>query len=311
MQRLLLIRLALIVSWISLTVTAAGCASLSRSRLDEGVLTGRQLSLRGAEAIQQSRWGDAEGFMSEAVRLCPMDERMRAQYAETLWNLNARDDAIQHMQFAVRLSGGSPELLVRLGDMYLEHGDLTLASQQADRAIAANRQLASAWALRGDVQQRQGDEEESLASYHRALSYSDHYPRVQLAIAEVYRRQGRHGRVLATLRNLADGYPVGEVPGQVRYLEGLAQKELGRYDAAVGSFTAATRKSPPSSELLFQLAETRLLMGDSVNSQIAARAALAIEPTHEPSQRLLAHIEGESRNVAVLGDPAGSFRSLR
>ena len=311
MRRLLLLRLALIVPCISLTVTAAGCASLSRSRLDDGVLTARQLSLRGTEAIQQSRWGDAEELISEAVRLCPTDERMRAQYAETLWNLNAREEAIQHMQLAVRLSGGNPELLVRLGDMHLENGDLASASQQAERAIAANRQLAAAWALRGDVLQRQGNEEESLASFHRALSYSEHYPRVQLAIAEGYRRQGRHGRALATLRNLADGYPVGEVPGQVRYLEGLAQKELGRYDAAVASFTAAIKKSPPAAERLFQLAETRLLMGDSVNARIAARAALALEPTHGPSQQLVAHLDRDSRNVAVAGDPAGVLRNLQ
>jgi tetratricopeptide (TPR) repeat protein len=298
MRLLLSLRFVAIAAWILLTITTAGCRSLSHSRLDQGVLTARQLSLRGTEAMQQSRWGDAESLISESVRLCPTDERMRAQYAETLWNLNAREEAIQHMQLAVRLSGGNPELLVRLGDMYLEVGDLALAAEQAERAIAANRQLASAWALRGDVLQRQGDEAESLASYHRALSYSPRYPRVQLAIAESYRKQGRPGRALAALRNLADGYPEGEVPAQVWFLEGLAQKELGRYDGAISSFTAAIQKSPHSPELLFQLAETHLLMGDSINARIAVHAALAVDPTHNASHQLVGYLDqGSGRHA--------------
>jgi len=301
---LLLLRFSPIAPGILISILVAGCASLSRSKLDESVLTARQLSLRGTEAIQRGKWGDAEACLSEAVQLCPLDERMRCQYAETLWNLGAYDEAIQHMQFAVRLSGGNPELSVRLGEMYLQKGDPQRASEQAERAIAANRELASAWALRGDVLQRQGDYEGGLASYHRALSFVEHYPRVQLAIAECYRRQGRHSRVLGTLQSLADGYPTGDVPAEVQFQEGLAQKELGRYEAAIGSFTDAARKSAPSPELLQQLAETYLLMNDPANARIAVKAALALEPAHRPSQQLLTQLETHERNVAVARHPS-------
>lgn len=303
MRCLSVLRIVLIATCLWLAVSVTGCSSFSRNRLDENVLAGRQLSLRGIEAMQQARWGDAEALISESVRLCPTDERIRAQYAETLWNLHARQDAILHMQLAVKLSGGNPDLLVRLGDMHLEQGDLDLAAAQADRAIAANRHLAAAWALRGDVFQRQGDDAQSLASYHRALGYSSpsHYPRVQLAIAESYRKQGRHGRALATLRRLADGYPVDEVPAQVRFLEGLAQKELGRYDGAIASLTAAIRKSSASPEYLFHLAETHLLMGDTVNARIAIGAALAADPAHQPSHQLVNYLDYESRGRGAAG----------
>jgi tetratricopeptide (TPR) repeat protein len=304
MRRLLFQRFVAIAAWMTVTVTAVGCSSLARNRLDQEILTARQLSLRATEAMQQSRWGDAESLISVAVRSCPTDERMRAQYAEVLWNLNARESAIQHMQLAVRLSGGNPDLLVRLGDMYLEVGDLERAGQQAERAIAANRQLASAWALRGDVLRLQGEQAESLASYHRALSFQPHYPRVQLAIAENYRHQGRHARSLATLRHLADGYPVGEVPAQVRFLEGLAQKDLGRYEDAIGSFTAAIRKSPGSPEFFFHLAETHWRMGDPVNARIALNSALAVDPAHPLSHQLVTYLDHWSPPSGAAG-PAG------
>ena len=72
------------------------------------------------------------------------------------------------MEEAVRLSGDDPDRLVRLGQMYRSRGDLSQASKQAAQAIAANPQLASAWALRGDVLLAQGSRSEALASFHRA-----------------------------------------------------------------------------------------------------------------------------------------------
>lgn len=292
-------RFTLIAALLPIALLSIGCASLVRNR-DENIIKARQLSLRGSDAMQRGQWGDAEAALTGAVEICPMDERMRRQYAETLWNLGDRPAAITHMERAVRLSGGDPELLVRLGDMYLEQGDLDRAFEQAQRAIASNRQLAAAWALHGDVCQRRGLTDESLASYHRALSYSAHYPRVQLAIAAAYRQQGRYSRELATLRCLADGYPAGEVPSQVRFLEGLAQKQLGRHEAAIEAFLVAARDGQPSPELLYHLAESRMMSGDAANARIAVRAALAVAPNHAPSQRLLSQLDTLPRKLAVI-----------
>ena len=148
----------------------------------------------GINAAQQGQWREAEVFFSRACEMCPLDEQIRYHYAETLWQLGSLQPAVAHMEEAVRLSGGNAELVVRLGDMYLASGDLQRAALQAELAIQTNRQLASAWALRGDVLREMGHDEEALASYHRAMSYQSHYPRVQLATADIYGRQKRHAR---------------------------------------------------------------------------------------------------------------------
>lgn len=284
---------------ILLALCAAGCASLARHKLDEDIVTARQLSLRGQDALQHGRLTDAEMLLSHAIQMCPLDERMQCHYAETLWQLGVRDQAIAHQEEAVRLSGGNPELLVRLGDMYLATDDVERAAAQADQAVRANRQLASAWALHGDVLRRQGRVEESLASYHRALSYQDHYPRVQLAIAETYRTEGRYGRALATLRSLADGYATGETPAYVLYLQGRTLKDLGRYDAAIEQLAAAAKQGEPTPELLFHLAEAQLLAGDPVNARLTVQAALQREPGHGPSRALHDQIATLQRRLAV------------
>jgi tetratricopeptide (TPR) repeat protein len=260
---------------ILLVTALSGCASLARNRTDQGVVSARQLSLRGINAAQQGQLRDAEAYFSRASELCPLDERIRYHYAETLWQLGSHQEAVTHMEEAVRLSGGNADLVVRLGDMYLASGDLPRAAQQADAAIRANRQSAAAWALRGDVLRGMGNDDEALASYHRAMSYQAHYPRVQLATAEIYGRQKRYVRALATLRTLADGYPSGETPQQVLMMQGLALRGLGRYEAAAEAMTLAAKQGPPSTEMLACLAETQWLAGDAANARLTLQSALS------------------------------------
>lgn len=273
-----------------LSITLTGCASLARNKTDQSVVSARQLSLQGINAAQQGQLREAEALLSQACEMCPLDERIRYHYAETLWQRGSHTQAVAHMEEAVRLSGGSADLQVRLGDMYLASGDLKRAAEQADAAIRADRQLASAWALRGDALRGSGNHDEALASYHRAMSYQSHYPRVQLATADIYGRQGRHARALATLRTLADGYPSGETPQQVLVMQGLALRGLGRYEAAADTLALAARQGPPTTEILAYLAETQWLAGDAANARLTLQSALS-QSTHEPvAEPLTAHL---------------------
>lgn len=250
-----------------------GCASLSKRRVDESVVAARQLSLQGIEAMQHGQFTEAETLFGMSLEKCPLDERTRRHYAQMLWRRGEREQAVAHMEEAVRLSGGVPAMLVELGDMYFESNDLARAEQQADLAIAGNRQLAAAWALKGDVLRRRGQADLALAKYHRALAYREHYPRAQFALAEIYRSTGEHARCLSTLQSLADGYPPDQVPARVLFEQGLALKELARPDSAIECFLAARAKGDHSPNLLCHLAETQMLAGDPTNARLTASAA--------------------------------------
>jgi tetratricopeptide (TPR) repeat protein len=253
------------------------------------------------DAMQHGHWPEAENLFGSAVKTCPASERARAGFAETLWQKDSRDEAIAQMEEAVRLSGGDPEMLVRLGEMHLAKGDLDSAELRAETAIKNQRHLASAWALRGDVQKSRGRLDEALLSYHRALSYQDHYPRVQVAISEVYRLQNRPLRALATLDHLSDRYAPGTIPSDVLFLRGLAQKALNRHDDAVESLAAAAKVGTPSADMLFQLSEAQLLAGDSVAARTTVMESLARHPQHLASQRLASRLQEEQQRVSVAG----------
>jgi tetratricopeptide (TPR) repeat protein len=127
---------------------ALGCASLRKDTISEDVITARQMSLRGFDALQRGKHEEAEAWFANAIETNPVDDDAHVQYAELLWKRNLRDEAIKHLEQSVKLSGGDPALLVRLGEMYLAQGDADRAWQQAEKAIQSNRQLPCAWALR-------------------------------------------------------------------------------------------------------------------------------------------------------------------
>ena len=285
-------------------VVAAGCQSLSRrGPTSSEVISCRRQVQRGLEAVERGDRDGAQLAFQGAVDTCPEDERARQQYAESLWNQGGGEDAILQMEEAVRLSGDSPALLVRLGQMYLAMGDLDSAWQRAEWANAVKPMLASAWALRGDIEQRRGALNNALASYHRALSYQPNYPPVQLAVARIYHQLNRPQRALVTLQTLADQTVPGNEPAELAYLEGLAFKSLGRYEDAIRSLIAANQQGPQTPELLYQLGEAKLLAGDPDAAQRAAHAALSLQSWHQPSRQLLVRIQQQRQRTATAVRP--------
>jgi tetratricopeptide (TPR) repeat protein len=290
---------------ISLLIGSPGCRSFRSHKVsDESIAAARQLSLQGIDAQQHGRWDRAETLFAAAILKCPSDERARFGYAESLWQRGATQQAVEHMEEAVRLSGNDPERLVRLGQMYRDRGDLVRAGRQADAAIAVNGQLAAAWALRGHVLLAQGDSGGALTSFHRALNYEQPLPDVQLAIARIYAQENRPQRVLATLQSLAATYPAGQVPQEVLVQEGLALRALGRHQDAVTALAAAAQVGNPSAELLCELARTQMLAGDTTAARQTLTSALQRAPQH-PLFVALASELNSSRSAVIVTSAVG------
>ncbi len=290
--------------WCCLLIVVAlgtGCRTFRcKKESDETITLTRQLSLQGKDAQQKGQWAKAESYFAEAVQRSPKDERARCGYAESLWQRGSQEQAVTHMVEAVKLSGDDPDRVVQLGQMYLTQNNLPAAARQADRAIAANKQLASAWALRANVYHASGQREEALAAYHRTLSFEPHFPDVQLSLAEIYRQTNRPQRALATLQSLADQYPPGSVPADVMCRQGLVLRDLGRHHDAAECLAVAAQ-AEPSVETFHELAQTRLLAGDLANATLANKGALQLNPAHIPSLQVQWALA--SRQQALAGMP--------
>lgn len=269
-----------------LLLSLCGCRSLCKQPVAEHVVEARTISSRGLEAMQKGDYEQAERCFAQAIKTCPVDERARCRYAELLWRRGQHAAATREMEEAVRLSAGDANLLVQLGEMHLAQRNIPRAQSEAERAIKADFHNAAAWALHGDAMQAAGNYGEALASYHRALAVQEHYPHVQLAIADVYRAQRKPQRALATLTALEDRYGPGQAPAIVLVNQGLALKELGRYDDAVETLTLAVQRGSTLADTYCELADAQLQTGDSVNARLSIAAALEQSPQHERSLRL-------------------------
>ena len=101
------------------------------------------------------------------------------------------------------------------------------------------------------------------------------------------------------MQSLVETYSPGEEPQQVLYWTGLDYMALRRYDDAVASFTTAiSHHDRPTLELFYSLAEAQYHRGQSQAAAAALQQALAIDPQHAPSRRLLGEIQ-----VAQQGGP--------
>jgi tetratricopeptide (TPR) repeat protein len=283
-------------------VVSLGCCRFRPHSADQSVIQARQLSLQGMEAAEQGRSTDAEKIFASAVKACPTDERARHCYAESLWNRGARSEAVQQLEHAVKLSSGDPQRIVQLGQWYLDQGNTEDAQRCAEAAIARSPRLSSAWALCGKVHSHRGEWEGALADYHRSLSYEKQQPEIQKAVAEVYRRQNRPHRALATLEALGEQYPPGEVPAEIYGLQGLALNALGRQERAIEQFLLATQGESPDPEWLCELADAYRASGDTPSALATLDRALAIYPDYAPAHDLRSEWKGLSKPAEQVAD---------
>lgn len=267
---------------------ASGCHSLRARRQTRELSDARQSSLRGAEKLQQHKLDEAELLFADALRSSSADERAQAGMAEVLWQRNEWRKAIAHMNQAAIISGGSPDYLVRLGEMNLQQGNLDQALEQADAALDGQRRHAGAWALRGQVLQQRGELQAAMSCYHRTLSEQPHWPEVQVALAEIYRQLGRPQRALATLDCMTDGKSGEQISPQAWMLKGQAMADLGEASAAKQCLRkAAVRCRDDDTETILSLARLQMEFGDFVE----ARSSLGRVFRHDPYNPGALHLQ--------------------
>ena len=269
--------LPLIVAF-TVAFSHCGCRAIRKIGDDGQSIAARRLSREGIKAMHDGKWTEAETLFSNALEISKADDRAHRGLAEAMWNRDETDTAIVHMENAVRLSGSDPKLVQRLGRMYLEQGRLAEATQQCEIALSAERNSADIWALRGDCLSRTGKNEQALAAYHRALALQPDFQSVQIEAAEIYRKQGRFDRLLATLDQMESSKEEEAISPRVDLLRGIAMRELGQHDEARRHFMIASQKNKDDAEPLLHLATVELHQSNSQAAKAAVERAYQLNP---------------------------------
>jgi len=279
-----------------------GCRGFVQRKSNSQLVAARQLSLRGADALQRTRQQDAELLFSEALQKSPLDERAHWGYATTLWDRGDRTRAIEHMREALRLSGKNPEYAIRLGEMALEMGDRKTASESALSVLSANRGHADAWALLGDRHKSERDWANAEECYHRALLIKPDYPKVQLSIAEIYRYSGRPQRALAALDHMSDLRSTASTDPDVLLIRGQSLADLDRRDEAAEALAMAFDRMPSNRvDKRIQVVHAQHRIGELVAARMTLGSLLASNAGDPEVTRLQSMLD---MSFSHLSDPA-------
>ena len=258
-------------------VVALGCGQVSHRGEDS--IAARELCRLGLAAMDGHRWQEAKTRFAHALKASPEDPEARRHLAQVLWKQGDTYAAIVQLHGAIELIGSQPQWTVELGEMFLATNDLDRARQCADLATELAPQLATAWVLRGHVLRRQGDFDEALGNFHLARSHGADDDHIALAVADIYARQNRPARVLASLPTAVIE---PELQADVAIRRGQALLAMGRHDDAVTTLSLARATQPQNQQLLLALAEAQLVAGD-----LSAARHTVVESQPDNSQRRL------------------------
>ena len=287
--------------WCLLTTAlfgSFGCRAIGRISESRQSISARRLSRAGMEAMREGQWNTAEDLFTSALEVSAADDRAHRGLAESLWQRQELDAAIEHMEQAVRLSAGDPKLVQRLGRMYLDVGRIDDADRQSMLALEADRHSAEVWALRGDCLAARQQADDALAAYHRALALQPDFPAVQLQAAEIYREQGRYDRLLATLERLQDVRGDENESGRVQLLKGIAMRQLGCSDEAYRCFASAIEKDPGDPTAHLHAASVCLDRGDVETARRQIDIAMRLDPGSTRSGGLIEQLLTEEERLA-------------
>jgi len=273
-------------------LSTCGCAMLRRQQAaTDAVGACRQLSREGAAALERGDCPRAQALLEEAVSVSPRDVDARRQLAEVLWQAGSRQEAVVHMEAAVRLDEHHASTVVRSGEMLLALNSVDKALARAERALSLDPTLPGAWMLRARVYRRQGDDEHALADFQQALRYHPYAPDALLEVAELQYQLGRPQRALASVQFLLDAYTPDDQPQRALWLQGLAYQAVDRPHDAAASLYAASTHGPANPELLYQLAQAQTAAGDPAGALAAARQAA--EAGHAGGRVLVAQLQAD------------------
>lgn len=186
------------------TMNALGTLALARHQFDQALdWAQRAQALNSVNAVSYGVAGDAlielgryeEAFASYQAmvdRRPDLSSYARVSYAREL--LGNRAGAIEAMQRAVTAAGTITEsanwVAVQLGQLYFGQGDLAAADFEYRRVLARSPDYAPALAGLAAVRVGQGQSEEAIALYQRALTLMP-LPEYAIALGELQESLGQ------------------------------------------------------------------------------------------------------------------------
>lgn len=218
----------------------------------------------------------------------PRDEKARFGLAGMLAALGERDEAIRHLDEAVRVRPDFALALSDLGRLHFLNGDVERAVSLFDRAIAANPALPQAHHNLGTVLLAQRNREEAEARFRRALEEWPEFAEAHYGLGEALEARGKSEDALQHYRRAVSMRPDFAL---AHFRLGNLLARTDDSDAAISHYDSALATEPDLVPARFNRAAVLARQGKTDEAALALEQLLELEPDHREARELLSRID--------------------
>ncbi|MDR1493747.1 MAG: hypothetical protein LBT05_13650 [Planctomycetaceae bacterium] len=281
----------------------SGCKIFTPATKKDTIAESRNLRQEGILLLERGEIQNAEKKLSEAVELNKKDAEIKRSWAESLWKLGKKQEAVAQLTESLVLTGNNDvKTLLSLSEKCYELGDYEIAFDCAEKAINAtksdwaaaeeNRALISrAWVIRARVKRNQNEIQQAFADYHKAISLDPKNAGLLSELAVLQTANHQPERALATWHSVGRLYPPEQEPPQVVFGCGDAYMAMQQYPLACDQYEIANRRWPENINSYCRLAEAKLACGMIHEAAIIAQRAFELAPNHQECLAVRNHVE--------------------
>lgn len=194
-----------VVSPVEVWTKTASCA-VTAVMLDE-TSAAAHTSLAHVKCTQDWDWAGARREYLQAIALDPRYATAHHWYAVScLAPMGLLDEALEEILIAQSLDPVSSIIARELAVIHYYRRDFEAALEQIDHTVELNPHFSPAYWTLGLIQEQQGEFEESVAAFERAIQLSPQNPRMKAALGRTLALSGKKKpaeRILAELKELA------------------------------------------------------------------------------------------------------------
>jgi tetratricopeptide (TPR) repeat protein len=223
---------------------------------------------------QSHAYGSAEASYRAILRGHPDSWFAHANLGAVLIT-SAPEEALTHLQEAVRLNPDLAEAHGNLGLLHLEQGRPREAVDACIRALAITPRLRGATRTLADAYSQLGRPDLAVEYYERALGFSPGDPQVLAGLGQALVAVGRATEGLRHLRTAVDQRPAS---APIRSALGLTLAQMGDTTAATEELQRAVTLDPRSALAHYGLGNILLTQGRLEQAVAAYQASLAVDP---------------------------------
>lgn len=230
-------------------------------------------------------WDREEGAMRRVLLLDPNHAHAHDSLGDVYYHRDQLDEAMSEYQLALRLDPFHPKALIQVAATYEKKGQYRAAIDQLRRASEMLPDFDWTWKRLGDLHRSQGNYEEALRAYGKALGIDPGNIDAKVGVGLTYAAMGRLEEAEKITKELLESSNVPrEENANYLFLAGMLHRARGDYGNAISHLqkALAVPRRKYHRVYLGALGETYALIGDQDRAIEYYRQALESERHSSP-----------------------------